>query len=599
MGATLVLVAAILLSVTASQGPEGTAVVRGRVVDGASGKPLRNLSVHFNPQPRFPYTPGIDPEPPSRSALTDANGAFDVARLVAAEYAIYAGTAGDYLSIEYGVSRAGGAGKHLIVPDGAQMDIVIKAWRGASITGQIVDERGRPIVGAQVQAIAKDSTPYGYATTDDRGAYEIARLRPGRYAVAVPISLSNRTLNASPPARQGSYAPAISPYVLDRGARTILSPSGAPLPPAADDGRAQVYTTTFFGGASNKASALYLTLAPGEARTNVDITLPAVRGTRISGIVSSPSRIAGTILTLRADGSSGAYEDGRIDATAAADGTFVFVATAPGRYVLTARRREPPLTEVTLSNGAPSFAMDDVVERDPEDLWAEMPLTIGDADVDGVLVALRAGTAMSGRVVLEDEGPEYPRDFQPRVILSPSSQLSSLDDRHVQFDQHGFVSMRLRPGSYRLLSWRAVHGRTFRTAIVNGHEIGDGPLVVGADPISDVQFVFTRNGTALAGTVIDGTGRAAASAAVVVFPIDRGQWIRLDESSRAGIARAVSGRYTIVGLLPGEYYAVAVDDFRGSLSAASLEPLVEHAARVVMRIGEPATLNLVMRPPDR
>jgi hypothetical protein len=91
MDATVVLVAAILLSVAASQDPEGTAVVRGRVVDGASGKPLRNLSVHFNPQPRFPYTPGIDPEPPSRSALTDANGAFDVARLVAAEYAIYAG----------------------------------------------------------------------------------------------------------------------------------------------------------------------------------------------------------------------------------------------------------------------------------------------------------------------------------------------------------------------------------------------------------------------------------------------------------------------------------------------------------------------------
>ena len=134
---------------------------------------------------------------------------------------------------------------------------------------------------------------------------------------------------------------------------------------------------------------------------------------------------------------------------------------------------------------------------------------------------------------------------------------------------------------------------------MNGHEIGDGPLVVGADPISDVQFVFTRNGTALAGTVIDGTGRAAASAAVVVFPIDRAQWIRLDESSRGGIARLVNGRYTLAGLFPGEYYAVAVDDFRGSLSAASLEPLVEHAARVVMRIGEPAVLNLVVSPSDR
>jgi protocatechuate 3,4-dioxygenase beta subunit len=599
MGATLVLVAAILLSVATSQGPEGTAVVRGRVVDGASGKPLRNLSVHFNPQPRFPYTPGIDPEPPSRSALTDANGAFDVARLVAGEYAIYAGTAGDYLSIEYGMSRAGGAGKHLIVPDGAQMDIVIKAWRGASITGQIVDERGRPIVEARVQAVAKDSTRYGSATTDDRGVYEIARLRPGRYAVAVPISLSNRTLNASPPARQGSYAPAISPYVLDRGARTILMPYGAPLPPAADDGHAQVYATAFFGGASNRASAVYLTLTPGESRTNVDITLAAVRGTRVSGIVSSPSKIAGTILTLTPEGSSESDEDGRIDATASADGSFVFVATAPGKYTLTARRRAPPLTEVTLVNGAPSLAQDDVILRDMEDLWAEIPVMIGDADIDDIAVALRAGSAISGRVVLEDEGPEYPRAFEPRVALAPSSQENSLDDRYPHIDQNGFVSMRLKPGSYWLLSQGSTQGRTFRTAIVDGHEIGDGPLVVGTEPISDVQFVFTRAGLVLGGTVSDRAGNPAGNAAVVVFPVDRSRWFRLDESARAGIARAVNGRYAVVGLLPGEYYAVAVDDFRDSLSSASLEPLVEYAARVVMRSGEPATLNLVMRPPDR
>jgi hypothetical protein len=101
MRLAVALIAALVLPATV-QGPEGTAIVRGRVVDGAGGMPLRSVSVRFSPQPRLPYTPGIDPEPPSRSALTDASGAFEVARLVAAEYAIYAGPAGDYLAIEYG-----------------------------------------------------------------------------------------------------------------------------------------------------------------------------------------------------------------------------------------------------------------------------------------------------------------------------------------------------------------------------------------------------------------------------------------------------------------------------------------------------------------
>src|SRR6185436_20464270 len=118
-------------------------------------------------------------------------------------------------------------------------------------------------------------------------------------------------------------------------------PRGAPLPPSTDDGRAQVYVTAFAGGASTKTRALYLPMGAGDSRAEIDITLPAVRGTRIAGTVSAATGVTGTIVTLMPFDAAATSDEGRIDATAATDGRFVFVAVPPGRYTLTAYRRRP------------------------------------------------------------------------------------------------------------------------------------------------------------------------------------------------------------------------------------------------------------------
>src|SRR5687767_4754364 len=108
MRALLLVGVLALLSTPTAQGPAGTATVRGRIVDGSTGRPVPNLTVRFSPRPRLPYAPGIDPEPPSRSALTTADGTFEVSQLAAADYVVYADSRGEYLSIEYGASGPGG-----------------------------------------------------------------------------------------------------------------------------------------------------------------------------------------------------------------------------------------------------------------------------------------------------------------------------------------------------------------------------------------------------------------------------------------------------------------------------------------------------------
>ena len=582
------------LSAGVAQGPEGTAIVRGRVVDALSGKPLSQLTVRFSPQPRGSYAPGIDPQPPNRTAITGADGTFELPRLVAADYSIYADARGEYLPIQYGASGATGHARLLEVAEGVRLDITIKAWRGATIEGHVFDERGRPVIGADVRVFPDDSSVYGSAYTDDRGAYLVARLRPGRYAVGVPITLWNRTISATP-GRPTSYGYRQGGYVLDQALRTLLWPYGAPFPPAADDGRPRVYETAFAGGSRTKSSATTFRLEAGDVRSNVDITLTAVRGVRVAGIVSTPGHVDGTILTLTRPGVSENLE-GSIQATSAKDGTFVFVAVPPGQYTLTGHRRKPPLTEVTLAAGY-SVGGDDVILNDPDDVWLNMPLAVGDVDVDDLVLALRLGTAVNGRVVIEDAGPSEsaPRQ-QPRIQLAPAQHPESgLDDRYVPVGREGTVAMRIKPGSYRVLCRSGAAGRTFRTAIVNGIEIGDGPLVIGEEPIADLQFVFARIDTMLHGAVVDASGQPRARGTVLVFPADRDRWFRLEESNYGRRIEVTNGRYQAAGLPPGDYYAIALNSYHRSFTSSGLEALIDAATRVTLRDGAPQTISLTVR----
>jgi hypothetical protein len=570
--------------------------VRGRVVDGLSGTPLPQLTVRFSPQPRRSYSPGIDPQPPNRTAITGADGTFEVPRLVAADYSIYADARGEYLTIQYGRNSANGHARLLEVGEDARLDITIKAWRGATIEGHVFDERGRPVVGAQVRVFADDPSLYGSASTDDRGAYQIARLHPGRYAVGVEVGLRNRTLSATP-RRPSPYGFDMGGYVLDRALRTVLISYSAPFPPVDDDGRPRVYESAFAGGSATRAGATAFRLEAGDVRSNVDITLTAVRGTRIAGVVNAPGKVDGTILTLARAGDPPTV-DGNIQATAAKDGTFVFIAVPPGQYTLTGFRREPPLTEVSLAGGFPSTAMDDMIGRDPDDVSLALPMSVGDADVDHLVLTLRSGTPVSGRIVIEDADPrETGLAGQPRLVLAPAQPpRNTFEDRYLPIGRDGrSASMRIRPGTYRILCQYGISSHTFKTAILNGVAIGDGPLVIGEQPIADLQFVFARMDTMLRGAIVDPSGKPRVRGTVLVFPADRERWFRLDESSHGRRIEVANGRYQAEGLPPGDYYAIALNSYQRSFSSSGLEALIGTATRVTLRSGAPQTLSLIVR----
>src|SRR5262245_667520 len=147
------------------QGPEGTATVRGRIRDALTGRPLRKVTVSFYPEHRNGYAPGLDASLPRRTAVSDSNGVFELTSLAAGEYSVSGSVVtGGYLDVSYGRRGPGGTSRHLMVADGARLDITMDAWPAAAISGRVIDQQGRPLVGVQVKLGPRRGTLFGSGT---------------------------------------------------------------------------------------------------------------------------------------------------------------------------------------------------------------------------------------------------------------------------------------------------------------------------------------------------------------------------------------------------------------------------------------------------
>jgi hypothetical protein len=240
--------------------------------------------------------------------------------------------------------------------------------------------------------------------------------------------------------------------------------------------------------------------------------------------------------------------------------------------------------------------MDDVLDHDKEDLWLEMPFSVGDADVNDLALTLQPATPVTGRIVLENgDAAPRPSGRPIRILLARSAERYSSDDRGLQPLPDGSISARIRPGRYRPIADIRGTGYALKTTLVNGVDIGDGPLVVGAEPLANVEFVLARSATILRGTLLDAAGQPVPQARVAVFPADRQRWFRINDSNRGDVLEATAGRYEFTWLPEGEYYVVATETARGPLTPNVLDSLVADATRIVLRNGQPVTLNLVVR----
>jgi hypothetical protein len=298
-------------------------------------------------------------------------------------------------------------------------------------------------------------------------------------------------------------------------------------------------------------------------------------------------------------------------------GGFTFVGVAPGDYMLSVTRAPRPPIETNddirltvLSQGvsiAPRAAPAGGPPPPPPvpadaTLWARVPLAVGERDLTDVIVPLRAGARLTGRLQFEGTIEPPDRSILQRIgiTLDPidagsATRALGLEVGHPDEDG-GFRTVGVPPGRYVLGITSPPLGQwVFEGASYQGRDIAAQAIDVAEADLSGVVLTFTDRPATIDGrvqTAPDGSGNG--DALVIVYPVDPDAWPSAGGSPRHtwAVRPAQDGTYAIANVLPGEYYVVAID--RDAIDWADerlLRSLARSAERLTIGEGDHKAAN--------
>ena len=558
MKTALLFVAALLAQQPPAPSPRADGTIAGQVVDAATGKPVGAVFVTL-------AGPAGRPKPATSAVLTTHDSRFVFSGLSAGEYGLLAVKAG-YQAATFAQRRPEGVGQQIkLERDDSRMDVTIRVWKHAAITGTVVDEAGEPMIGVHVRAFRRDKLNRtaafegaAFSQTDDRGIFRISGLVPAEYVVvagarqiAVPPSWTQRS-NLS--IRQPPGSPGTATAIEVSGSVYGLGRGGA-IPPPPKSGHLFIYPLTFHPAADSPGTATGISLASGEERTGIDIQLHPVRTVRLSGRVTWQGEPASGESLRLLRGNRGEWLGGIEEPVTVtdSDGRFSFPAVPSGMYRLR--------NEAAVARRSASSQLQENIR------WLENAVVVGDADIDDLTVALRDGFRVSGRLEFDGSTRRPPQDrlkvqlIQVEAADPETSQ--RLPNPVTQVDEGGvFSTAGLKPGRYYVRVPEPPEGWALRSVLHQGRDLSIVPLEVSNEDISGVVLQFTDRISRLSGVVESRDGQADQYAEVLLFPTDANRWTDTGMLP-PGFWRSrpnLEGRYSIGPLRSGSYYIVAIPD---------------------------------------
>ncbi|MDP2054666.1 MAG: carboxypeptidase-like regulatory domain-containing protein [Acidobacteriota bacterium] len=485
--------------------------MRGKVTSAVTGGPLRRAQVR-----------AMSMEARGGGVTsTDAEGNFEIKELPAGRYNITA-TKGGFVTGQFGQRRAGDPGTPIELVDGQTADKVnFVLARGGVISGRILDDGGDPIAGTQVSAmrfqfvggtrrLVPGGGEGGMDRTDDQGGFRLYGLAPGDYYV----SASNRS--------------------------GMMMAAEATVTNTEADG----FAPTYYPGTANMGEATRIPLKAGQEMSGANFALIAARMARVRGraLNSRGEPVARAMLMLTpADPMMGmSFSAAMNNAMVGPDGSFQFANVAPGRYNLNVR---------------PMGGMPGANEE-----FALLPVTVGNEDIDNLMVTTSLGATAKG-IVTTDDGSAPPfRPEQVQIFAQPAEMTMNMiggGPTRVN-DDFSFELVALFDRRLLRASVSQPPGWYLKAVMYDGEDVTDkGVEFTTGRAYEGLEVIFTQKATDLSGLVTDDRNRPVLDATVVVFPANRDLWTFGSRYLRT--ARPdTNGRYNFRALPPSDDYLMIV-----------------------------------------
>ena len=535
----------------------GTAVVRGRIVDGTTGAAVARARVTVR-------GPGIG-QPP---VTTDATGAFAFTNLPAGPVTLIVDKA-TFMQAQHPAQgrTLRSRGRPLVLRDGQVLDdVTVPIFHGSAISGRVLDSNGDPVEYAGVGVLripasgrAGRPIPRGGAQSNDLGEFRIARLEPGTYML----------------------------YVMPRHFQMDQVRPDYPLPPLPAPTPRPL--KTFYPGASSIDQGQPITVERGQSISGLDVVLteglPAVVTGVVTGLDGQPVSGNGHV-SARAIAREGLGGYDGSDTGIRPDGTFRMT-IAPGEWLVEARINPPPGT---------------TNHRLQDEVFGSVRISVAGGAEEMTAIAVGRGATATGRIVFEGTSPPPPSPpGEAHVPLHSQDGSCRSGPAIVATDWTFRIEGLFGPCALQPM---AIFGRWRVKAVMhNGDNLLDAPYMFHAgQQLRNVQVIVTDKRSDVTFRVADENGQLTREYVALLFPVEkanRSQSVLTFNGppaelpavpSRApvlnGPARAtamipppMTRRESLMGVAPGEYYAAAVDD---------MEPEDPHDPEVLERLASSA-----------
>jgi hypothetical protein len=450
------------------------------------------------------------------------------------------------------------------------------------------------------------------AKTNDRGEYRLGSLTPDEYLVCACL--------ADPIPFDGNLLTMLAARPVD-----LLAVAGRAITAGADtvsiDAALRTLPATFHPNTTLASQAERVRIAAGEDRTNVDITITAAQGRRVSGrLIGASSSVNAQMLRLRVDGDlpEAAGITQIVPMLVQPDGRFDFANVPPGQYVLEVTFRPgqrgggptgaalgfiggrgatmtPPPPPPQRVGGPP---MDPAL--DP--LWAMEPISVGDRDVTGLVVPLNRSLVVSGRVVYSGAAPQP----NPQTLQRPIIRIQAVEGGGQARTYGGgiqpdgtFEIRGILPGRYVLSAALTLPGwPTLRSIGSPDGELTDTTLNLESGDLTNLVITITDTPPTSVEVRVQPVPKDDTDAVWIrVFTADRRLWqepFAATRRFRPAMRASATGVVTISGLSPGEYLvATATENTTGWMTRDVLEKISGVAER--FRLSESEKLVVEVR----